>query len=116
MEAGLDPNKEYREDSQKSILSTADKIKELFKEEKPEGEEEIKQFIKGYLYVDRSSKKSFDFSPVQLPYEEMYKDLVERKELPNFNECLVQHFKQFSQEKTEEELEKEIEKEAMKKF
>lgn len=72
--------------------------------------------MKGYLYIDLKTNKSFEFSPVKLGFEKAFAGRVQEQEYDNYNKCILDHFKQFNQVKTAEEVEKEIEKEAMKKY
>lgn len=51
------------------MLNVAAFLKNHFKPMNSVTEEEIKEELKGYLYINKAKNESFEFSPVSLDFE-----------------------------------------------
>lgn len=64
----IDPSKEYFVGNEAKILELGNLIKKFYEKKDVENEEDIKKDLKGYLYFKKDSDKSFEFSPIPLPF------------------------------------------------
>ena len=112
----INPIKAYNPDNNTKFIEIGNEIKALYQKQEIKDEDDIKDNLKGYLYSKKDNEKSFEFSPVPLPFKEIYGDEIVEKVFPLFDDAIEHYFTQFDIKRSPEEVNKEIEEKALKKY